>query len=95
MQRISRRECLAALLGSSLAALASPAWAVENMRAPLRDPDHIFSERVWSWQELKRRNVVMQKYDYSCGAAALATVLQYYWNDSVTKRRSSSACSRS
>ena len=35
---------------------------------------------------MKRRNVVMQSYDYSCGAAALATILQYYWNDPVTEK---------
>ena len=52
----------------------------------LRDPDHIVEVHVSSWQELRRRNVVMQNYDYSCGAAALATVLQYYWNDSVTEK---------
>ncbi len=86
MQQISRRQCLAALLGSSLAAVAAPAWAVNDTRAPLRDPDHIVEVHVSSWQELRRRNVVMQNYDYSCGAAALATVLQYYWNDSVTEK---------
>jgi hypothetical protein len=33
--------------------------------------------------ELKRRNIVMQRRDYSCGAAALATVGRYYWGDNV------------
>ena len=87
MQRISRRRCFAVLSGSFLAAVASPVRAVEKTRAPLRDPEHIFSQRVWSWRELQRRNVVMQKYDYSCGAAALATILQYFWNDSVTEQQ--------
>ena len=27
----------------------------------------------------------MQKRDYSCGAAAMATVLRYYWGDAVTE----------
>jgi hypothetical protein len=86
MQRISRRQCLAALLGGSLAVVAAPAWAVNDTRAPLRDPDRIVQLHVWSWQELKRRNVVMQNYDYSCGAAALATIFQYYWSDSVSEK---------
>ena len=28
-------------------------------------------------------NIVMQKTDYSCGAAALATICKYYWGDNV------------
>ena len=36
-----------------------------------------------SWKELRRRNCVMQTRDYSCGAAALATVLRYYWGGRV------------
>lgn len=34
-----------------------------------------------SWTEMKTENIVMQTYDYSCGAATLATILTYYWND--------------
>ncbi len=59
--------------------------AAEAQRAPIRDPRHIFQERVWSWQELKKQNVVMQERDFSCGAASLSTVLQYFWGDPVTE----------
>ncbi len=52
---------------------------------PVRDDRHIASRYVWSWQQLKERNVVMQQRDYSCGAAALATVLKYHLGDSVTE----------
>ncbi len=54
-------------------------------RPPVRDPSHTFQRRVWSWKELKQRNVVMQRRDFSCGAAALATVVKYYWDDDVTE----------
>jgi predicted double-glycine peptidase len=50
---------------------------------PIRDPDHTFQLQVRDWVELKRRNIVMQRRDYSCGAAALATVGRYYWGDNV------------
>ena len=53
------------------------------MTPPVRDPDHTFQLRVRDWLELKRRNIVMQRRDYSCGAAALATVGRYYWGDNV------------
>lgn len=50
---------------------------------PVRDKEHQFQLRLRDWVEIKRQNIVMQKRDYSCGAAALATVAKYYWGDSV------------
>jgi len=40
----------------------------------------LFSQRVESMQERKFRNLVRQHTDYSCGAAALATILRYAYN---------------
>jgi uncharacterized protein len=64
-------------------------WASEPLNplkpAPTRDPEHFIQKRVESWQSLKEHNVVMQKTDYSCGAAALATLVRYYWGDPVTE----------
>ena len=54
-------------------------------RPPVRDPSHIFQRRVWSWKELREQNIVMQRRDFSCGAAALATVVKHYWGDDVTE----------
>ena len=51
--------------------------------AVVRDPEFRFQQGVCDWRELKRQNIVMQKQDYSCGAAALATVVRYYWEDEV------------
>jgi len=56
-------------------------WADESV--PVRDGDHIFSRKVRNYKQLKRQNIVMQQRDYSCGAAALATVARYYWGDNV------------
>jgi predicted double-glycine peptidase len=50
---------------------------------PVRDPQHTFQLGVRDWVELKQRNIVMQRRDYSCGAAALATLAKYYWGDDV------------
>ena len=33
--------------------------------------------QVWSMRELKVRSVILQKYDYSCGSAAVATLLTF------------------
>jgi predicted double-glycine peptidase len=54
-------------------------------RAPIRDPERIMREYVWSYKELRERNIVMQRLDYSCGAAALATVFRYYWGANVNE----------
>lgn len=67
----------------AVVALAGQAAAQEPLRAPIRDPARKFSKRVPSWLERKQHNIVMQQRDYSCGAAALATVVRYYWEDDV------------
>src|SRR6056297_451650 len=41
---------------------------------------------VESIAELRFKNVVKQKYDVSCGSAALATIFQYNYNDEVTEQ---------
>ena len=49
------------------------------------DPSRVLRSRVRSWQDMKDEHVVMQRFDYSCGAAALATLLRYYFQDNVTE----------
>jgi predicted double-glycine peptidase len=44
-----------------------------------------YKNQFVSWQKIKWENILRQRYDYSCGAASLATILQYYFNDTVTK----------
>jgi uncharacterized protein len=58
-----------------------------ELRDPIRDPDHTFRKFVWSWKDIRDRNVVKQNRDYSCGAASLCTLLQYYWGDKVTEQK--------
>jgi len=43
----------------------------------------IFSQ---SWEEIKFKNIIKQSQDYSCGAASLATILTYYYNDSKSEK---------
>jgi len=42
---------------------------------------------VRTMKYLRDTNVIKQAYDYSCGAAALATILRYGLNDNVTERQ--------
>jgi predicted double-glycine peptidase len=39
-----------------------------------------------SLKELRDRNVVKQQLDYSCGAAALATLLTYYFGEEISEQ---------
>ena len=57
----------------------------QAVSTPIRDPDHLFEKSVCNWKQIKQVHIVMQKRDYSCGAAALATILRYYWGDNVTE----------
>jgi predicted double-glycine peptidase len=40
---------------------------------------------VKSWTEFRDEKVVRQKYDYSCGAASMATILNYFFYENVTE----------
>lgn len=42
--------------------------------------------QVRSMLESRQRDVVLQKFDLSCGAAALATILKYQHGESLTER---------
>jgi predicted double-glycine peptidase len=38
-----------------------------------------------TWKDVLENNIVMQRFDYSCGAASMATLLQYYFEDPVSE----------
>ena len=54
-------------------------------QTPNRDSEHQFEARIKNYIELRNKNIVMQRRDYSCGAASLATVCRYYWGDDVSE----------
>lgn len=70
-----RRTALAALLVAG--AWAAPATAAELVALPGRT---VITAPVKSMMELRFVNVVRQAYDVSCGAAALSTLLTYYYD---------------
>ena len=49
-------------------------------------PHFASAEAILSLKEIRESGVVVQKWDTSCGAAAMATVLTYHFNDPVTER---------
>ncbi len=56
-----------------------------NSRAPVRDETRLLRRYTKSWMEIRNQNVVLQQRDYSCGAAALATLIKYHWGDEITE----------
>lgn len=64
---------LALALGAVL--LASPANAQVRFNGSSGD----FAVKVMTWRDIPFRGVVRQQYDYSCGSAALATLLRHHY----------------
>jgi predicted double-glycine peptidase len=78
-----RRIFKAALCTALVAGFAGRPHAALGQceRAPIRNPEFTFRSYVCTYKEFKERQIVMQQYDYSCGAAVLATIIKYYWGD--------------
>jgi hypothetical protein len=70
---------LIVLLMSGCASISTPhptILSMGNMRVekPLK-----------TWKDALEQNIVMQKFDYSCGAGALATLMRYYFQENITE----------
>jgi predicted double-glycine peptidase len=63
------------LLAGCAAPALTPAGSAPGSGRPVRH----------TLQEIRDRNVVKQSLDYSCGAAALATLMTYYFGDRVSE----------
>ena len=73
------------VLLSLVLVLSSISVCRAQQRSVIRSGNRDFQKRVLSWNELKFQNIVQQNRDYSCGAAAVATVLRYYWGEDVVE----------
>lgn len=71
------RAMLGAAAALACVGWAAPSWA-EDFR--LQTDGGAFTASVLSWREIPFRTVVRQRYDYSCGSAALATLLRYHYD---------------
>lgn len=54
---------------------------------PVRNGDRNFQAFAVNWKDIRDQHIVKQKRDFSCGAAALATICRYYWGDDVTENQ--------
>jgi predicted double-glycine peptidase len=77
-ERIRRRPGATAVAAAVLASQLVPAPAGAEVRLS-GEAGANYSVRVMSWWEIPFRSVIRQKYDYSCGSAAVATLLTYHY----------------
>jgi|GEM_PF-886570 len=76
---------LAGVAGGAVARMARDRRAAWRQRGPAAARDDARRDVV-SLLEQRERLVVMQGWDYSCGAASLATLLNFQHGDPVTER---------
>lgn len=70
-----------------VAVLGTAALAVLPARAQVSVAPELRVDRPnRSLKDLREQNLVTQRFDFSCGAAALATILRYGFDDPVTER---------
>lgn len=48
--------------------------------------EKLYRKKPMSYIELRDTNLVRQDYDYSCGAASLATILKFYYQQDTTEQ---------
>lgn len=72
---------MTALIG--IVAMDSPSWG--TFPFPLPGGTTMITAPVTSFVELRYKNMVRQSNDVSCGAAALATILDYFYDETVTE----------
>ncbi len=72
----------AALVFGAALLLASPARAQVRTHG---EGGGSYTVSVMSWRDIPFRTVVRQQYDYSCGSAAVATLLRFHYNFAVNE----------
>jgi predicted double-glycine peptidase len=73
------------LLVATLQGCAARETRVPETVVPIRTGGLNGVSATRSWKELRDENVVLQRFDYSCGAGALATLMRYYFGDDVSE----------
>lgn len=72
-------------LSISLFLLVFGAASAEAGTTRVVDNGGLFTIQTTSLKELRFKNTIRQQHDFSCGSAALATLLTYHYDDPVTE----------
>ena len=79
---------------SLLALLSAMSFAIGGLAAdsetpinsvPIIEDEYSVDVPVRSWREMRDQDVVRQQYDFSCGAASMATIMKYFYDVDVTE----------
>jgi uncharacterized protein len=76
--KVRKRHCLLAGLLTTL--LAGCGSLPKSSTAPSTEPEE---HRIMTWVSLRDRYSVKQRYDFSCGSSAMATLLHYYYGEDI------------
>lgn len=79
--------CRTLLIGIAFCGCARQGSAPERGFISVRAGETRIEKPLRSWKELRDQHVVIQRYDYSCGAGALATLMRYYFQDPVGEEK--------
>ncbi len=52
----------------------------------IKKGDVSINRKIKTYLDFKNENLERQKYDYSCGSSALATVLRHFYGENITER---------
>jgi len=88
MRRLSHLRALAVLAGLVVlpACSSAPAWEERPVYLwQVQQGPELIGKRITSFQERKFREVVRQRTDFSCGAAAVATIFNYAYGRTTSE----------
>jgi len=86
LRQAALRAAFGALAAAPLALPAGPAAAADPSVMRLgQEVGGPYSLQVLSWKDIPFRTVVRQQWDFSCGAAAVATLLRYQYGRPTTE----------
>ena len=82
---MQRKSFITALLASAMYLSGTTAGAANVQFSGVTAFGGLYTSSIVSMQEAKYANVIRQETDYSCGAAALATILKYGYGMDATE----------
>ena len=81
------RLAVLGMLCSLSACMTAPASDTPVWLGQVSQGNQTLTKPVKSWKELKFTNLVRQRTDFSCGAAALATIFNYAYGRNTTEQQ--------
>jgi uncharacterized protein len=90
-KRLDLRRFISPLFCSfalTIPALAIPVTASAQVRLGPEATGGTYTVKVMSWADIPFRSIVRQRYDFSCGSAAVATLLTYHYGKPTSEQQS-------